>query len=674
MSTPADLILPGRATTKPDGFSRIRSYLETLDHSSKEIGLSSLGVAVVVLLAMAASTYAAAVVLAIVTGRHLYGDGSWFLIKMLSENHVAVWNVHGWHDLFVGRFGAFAYQEYPTLLASRLHVTNIKTLILIYGATLFCFKPLSILICYRFVRDKRLVIFPLLTLFAVTMNGEVYLVSETHLMTALFWPALFGLMYRRKFDAFDVVLMVVVSAPLLLCYETMVAYGLFLCGACVYRYQVVVEDRWEKWLSWILFSWYALGVLFAGLAIVLPRDAANRDGFLRSMLFIFRNDHIGARVSCIVLVLCALVVLIPERHRRILNSVVAVSVLVSLAIPAYIILRPQATNFGTHVIARTMNATGPLALLAAFLLLHFQLIRIGVFQYQRLFVMAAVLGICQSSWSMIASTQWSNMLTVLRAELRTHAGPVPFERTVLSQWIVDGQPIRALHADWPLITLSILYSENHAVRTILLPPPAAFHPFDPYSSAKLPDLRRFGFSYADYVAAKPPTRNYELGEWISFAEPWNAAMIKERGWWNAESWGTWSSDEAAILVNLPKSENSELLLQGMVGAFVNEKNPDIHVAVFANKQPIGEWEFHYKPGSEPYQKRELVIRKEALSQTRPLELLFHVSGVHSPSELGMGNDPRKLGFAVAQMRLIACKGTDCDVEPANSNARKATAN
>ena len=243
---------------------------------------------------MAAALYVSQAALAVVYGRHLFNDGAWFVVKMLSENHIAIWNPHGWHDFYVGRFGAFAYQEFPTLLASRLRVRNPQTLIWIYGATLYSFKPLGILLCYGFARDKRLVIFPVLTLFAVSMNSEAYLISETHLMTALFWAALFGLICRRReFNSLDLAAMILVSAPLLLCYETMAVYGLILCAACVYRYFAVANSRREKWLCWIFFAWYGLGAIFGALAIVFPRDPSNRNGFLQGISCVPHRTHRG---------------------------------------------------------------------------------------------------------------------------------------------------------------------------------------------------------------------------------------------------------------------------------------------------------------------------------------------------------------------------------------------
>jgi len=484
-----------------------QSDLKAVDRSHGSVPLNSLGTAVMLLLTMAAAAYAGQAFMAVVTGRHLYWDTSWFLVKLLSERHIAVWNAHGWRDFFVGRFGTFAYQETPTLLAMRLRVRDPHLLSLIYGVTLFSFKPLGLLLCYRFARDKRLVIFPLLTLFAGTMNSEASIGSETHLMSALFWPALFGLMYCREFKGWVLAAMIAVSAPLLVCYETMAMLGLFLCAACIYRLIAVARGRRERWLSWVFFGWYSLGVIFGALAIAFPRDATNRSGFLKSTFFFLHADHIGARVSVLVLLLCAAVVLIPERCRRILNTLTAIGTLGSLAIPLYIILHPQATNFGTNVVARTMHASVCFVLALAFIALHFHLLQVGAAQYKRLFVMAAVLGICQSGWSLVASSQWSNMLTVLRAELRTHAGAVALEDTLLVQSVVDGQPIRELHADWPLMSLSILYSDNRTVRTIVFADTARFLPFDPYDPGSLPNLHRFGFSYAPYVAALAKKRS-----------------------------------------------------------------------------------------------------------------------------------------------------------------------
>ena len=635
--------------------SRWRKYWESVEQAHEAASLSTLGTPVMLLLGASAAVYFTYVTLAIVTERHLFGDGAWFLVKMLSENRIAIWNVAGWHDFFVGRFGAFAYQEFPTLAASRLGLRNLHELSIVYGITLFSFKPLSILLCYRFARDKRWIVFPVVSLFAVTINSEGYMVTETHLMSALFWAALFGLLSYRELKGWDFLAMVVVSAPLLVCYETMAAYGVVLCGASAYRIVAIAHSKREKWLTVSFGLWYALGAFFGVLAIIFPRDLANRGDFLKSLFFMITNDHIGARISCVVMMLCVIVLVVPRHYRWISNLLVAVSILCALAIPIYILRYPERTSLDVQILARTMSAIAPLGLAAVFLAVYFGFIRVDAGKYKRLLAIAAVLGICQSSWQLIATAQWSQMVVLLRSELRTHSGPVPFEGSLLSQWVVDGYPVRSMHADWPLMPMSIIFADHGKVRALLLPPIGGYEPFNPFSERTLPDLRRYGIDYRPYLESLGTrTSAYELGAPISFDAKADAYGVREIGqWWEPEPWGTWTGKDAGLAISFAKSVKTNLVLELVAGAFVNEKNPQISVQVRVNDIAAGSWSFSYKKDAPPYQTNTLTLPKEALGKAMPVMIWFQVSGARSPSELGMGGDPRALGLAVVHMRLFA---------------------
>jgi hypothetical protein len=608
---------------------------------------------VLLLLTLSAGFYASYVWLAIATQRHLFGDGAWFFVKMLSENHIAIWNVAGWHDVFVGRYGAFAYQEYPTLLASRLGIRDLRELSVVYGLTLFAFKPLGLLLCYHFARDKRCIIFPIITLFAITINSEGYLVTETHLMSALFWAALFGLLYCPRFKGWDLAAMVVVSAPLLLCYESMALYGVVLIGGCIYRSIAVSESSGDKWLTIGFGLWYAMGTIFGVLALAFPRSPTQLGAFLDSVLFVFRNDHIGARASCIVMLLFALLILIPSRSNWVSNSIAAISIVCSLAIPVYILRHPGRTSFDSHILARTMNASMPLGVAAFFLATHLDWIRINIEKYKRLFVMAAALGICQSCWHLIATVQWAQMLTLLRAEVRTHSGVVPFEGSLLSQWTVDGAPVRNLHADWPLMPMSIIFADHGNVRTLLLPPIGKFQPFNPFSPDTLPDLTRYGVTYQPYIATlSTEPLQYGPGAWISFNARTDLAGVHEVGeWWEPEPWGTWSGKEAGISFSLSPNVSSELVLEMLAGAFVNEKNPHLKVKVLINDIAVGDLDFNYSKGGEIYHTYQIALPKQALSKASPAVVWFKVTGARSPADVGISNDPRILGLALVRIRL-----------------------
>jgi hypothetical protein len=626
--------------------------MKNSDLARQPVRLSSMGMPVMVLVTMAAAAYLFQACIAIATGRHLFGDGSWLLLRLLAENHITHLNNNTWNDFFVGRLGSFSYQQLPALLASRLGVHSLKVLSVVFGVTLFSFKPLSILLCYRFARDKRYVLFPLLSLFAATMNSEGYLISETHLMSALFWAALFGLLYPRDFGWFDLAAMIVVSAPLILCYETMAVFGLVLVGACIYRRRAIAKSPQEKWLTVVFGAWYSLGVIFALLAIILPRDLTQRADFFKGLLFVFHYRHIGARVSCIFLILCALIVAIPAIYKKTLTVLVGLAIICSLGIPAFILIHPELTSLDEHIVARTMNASVPLALAGAFLAVYFGLVQVDTEKYQRLFAMVAVLGICQSAWSLVASRQWSNMLTVLRSELRTHTGPVPFENSLLSRPTLDGQPMRAMHAEWPLMSLSIVHADEGKVPAILLPSSTSFYPFDPHIPSALPHLERFHINYSRYLAALPKTSPYELGQWIDFGDSGNAITFETGGWWRPEPWGTWTMEQAGLTIDVGGAVKSDLVMEAVAAVFVSEKNPAVDVEVLVNDAPAGEWSFRFKSGAPEYQTHRMVLSQKALNKAVPAVIRFRVTGAGSPESVGVGGDRRMLGLALRRVRLL----------------------
>jgi hypothetical protein len=474
--------------------------LTGLEPRPSAVPLSSLGTRAVVLLSAAGTAYLLHVLYAVFVSRHLFGDASWFLLKMLSENHVARWYTD-YRDFYVGRYGAFAFQEYPTLLFSRLGITSLATLSTIYGVTLFAFKPLSLVLCYHFSKDKRAVVFPLLTLFAGSINSEAYIVSETHLFVALFWPALIILLCAESISGTTLLVLSALSAPLILCYESMALYGIVLCAACIYRARALSRSRGERVAGWILFGWYLLGVVLAGLSIANPRDPSNRSGFLRGMFFVLRYGDVAAWVSCIVLALVIIILLGRIRSRGELRRLVALSAALSSLIVLQIVAWPGQTNFGLHVMARSMNVLVPLLVVPLYLMWHLGKLLIDTAQFRAALLITASLGIAQSTWNILASSEWSNMMMRLRTEVRNNRGVIPLEKSAMFRRTIDGAPIRRLHGDWPLLPLSIFLADAGNVSAMIDPGSAPFRPFDPYVAGSLPALERYGVRYDTYLEA-----------------------------------------------------------------------------------------------------------------------------------------------------------------------------
>jgi FkbM family methyltransferase len=162
-------------------------------------------------------------------------------------------------------------------------------------------------------------------------------------------------------------------------------------------------------------------------------------------------------------------------------------------------------------------------------------------------------------------------------------------------------------------------------------------------------LEDFGYSvtplpHRDYLALPAP--DYLLGSTISFANSGNADQFKS-GWWSsAEPWGSWTiGNTADIVLPLTKVPKKDLVLNGMVKAYINEKNPQQEIAVIINGRQIDRWIFRHGD----IQQRKAAIPVSLLQGfvDRPiLHITFQMKNPISPSDLKFSDDKRLLGLAV----------------------------
>lgn len=622
-----------------------------------QVPLASMGTVPVALLAMAVACYLAHIVVALATSRHLFGDASWFLVKMLAENHIAVWYTDFWRDFYVSRLGTFFTLQYPTLLLSRLGVRDLFTLSYAYGLTLFVHKPLSLWICYRFASDKRLFVFPLLALFAGSINVEGYIVSESHLMVSLFWAILFILLCPNELGWGSLGLLTVLSAPTFSCYESMVFFAVPLVGACIWRLKKrIAGSPTQRVVLIALMVLYSLGALFAFLSIVFPRDPTNRGVFFRSLVMLLspQYDHIGARVSLLVLLLVVVALFVSDRLARVLKPLVVVAVIGSASIVLYILWFPIRTNMEAHIVARGLNLVVPVGVSVLFLLEYFKLLPRGEKKLAAIAVMVASLGIGQSVWQMVASAQWFNVLALLRGELRQGSGLLRYEDTLLARYSVDGLPVCNMHARWPLLPLGILLAPHGVVKSLVAAPQGSFTPFDPTSPGQLPQLTNYGVDYGPYVRnmIAAASKHYRLGDVIRFTETSFGPSNLSAGWSSPEPWGVWSSgSEAALSLNPPSGLDTDATLSVEASSYVGPKNPSLVVRVLVNGGLCGTWVFRFQDGDRQPKMRRIRIPREYINRSRPVKIVFQFDSPRSPLELGDSNDPRKLGLGLRSIVL-----------------------
>jgi hypothetical protein len=596
------------------------------------------------------------VIVAIASQRYLFGDNPWFLIKLLSEGHSANWSTNWPKDFYVSRIGAFAVLELPTLLASVVAPDRFPLLSAVFGATAFLHKPLALAACYAAVKDKRWLVFPAASLFAASINAEIYIASETHLLLSLFWPLLFLLLFSERLHGWRLVLVSLLAIPTILSYETMLVFGMFLAVAAFRAGLGAPRSRGQRWIRASLAAWFVLGALFGAIAILHPRDAIQRDAFLSGLLSFAAHPamHVGATLSAFVGLVCAGILVAGERHPRLVRLLVALGVASSAAVLLPILIAPERTDFAPQVGARVLHVPLP-ALLAIVVLLAFRgAIRIGARTFNALFVVISALGIAQSTWQLLATSQWSNMLTLLKQELRTHSGPLPYEQSAMSRAAVGGQPVAALHARWPLLPLSVVLAEGRVVRSMIVFRDGTFQPFDPDRQSDFPRLERYGFDARPYFEALRSSRAYRPGAVIDFTDRGNSGRYRTGSWWTPEPWATWTGGpESGLRLELAGWDGGDLELDATMGSFVNDRNPAVSVQVLANDCPVATWDFMASRRDDQIRPRRAILPASCLARREEVAIDFRIRGAMSPDAAGRGGDPRKLAVAFVNARLGA---------------------
>ena len=244
------------------------------------------------------------------------------------------------------------------------------------------------------------------------------------------------------------------------------------------------------------------------------------------------------------------------------------------------------------------------------------------------------------------------MLATLRYELLLHEGPLVYGDSILSKQ-VGPLHLSELHAGWPLLPLSLYVQGQGEIRSLLVPAAGSYMPFDPLAPATLPDLSRYRIRYDDYREFLAHQWQYRLGETLTFTSGGSAAPFMRGNWQGVEDWATWGS-ESDFGLDLPMNTEElpkTVLLSAMVAPNLSPKYPEMAVQVLVNNVAVGTWKFQYSPDvfHRPgrCKSRVMCLRCRILCKS---DSMF-AGVVHSPSEMGKGQDPRKLSLAFVKLTL-----------------------
>lgn len=435
---------------------------------------------------------------AIFVSRGLYADGVYFFAVNLERRSFLIWGG-------LVRFFSQSLAQWPVVLAVNCGVTSMPALLLLQGCGLFGWFAVSLWLCWWAVRrEPRYMLFPLAGVFAGAMNAEFDAITDSHRFVCLFWPLLLLMLFRTGRLAAAVT--VLLAIPMLMAYETMLCFGPMLAGVALWRRGQAAAGSAARRLWTALAAWFGAGTLVALQATIDPEIPSNRMNFWWSMTsFLQLSNRVHYPVLFSLAALAAMALMLSGRpawlnRTPVLAALAGIGMAAGGVIACLPIAAPATLDVRMHHDARVLNLMVPFVLALALFAVRAGWLAVAAAPWRRAWVVVAVLGIVQSLWHLGATYQWSRYLTILRDEVESNAGLIPYERSAQSR--LGDAPYHnsaSMNWHWTLPLTSIIVSRGGRVNAIVENPVGireSWQPFDPRVPEQLPDLRRYGITYS----------------------------------------------------------------------------------------------------------------------------------------------------------------------------------
>lgn len=601
---------------------------------------------------------------AIVTGRPLYGDASWFLVKILSTGDVTRF-YDTFDHIYYSRLTAYWLTQFPTVIALHLKVYSIQILSLILGSTYYAVKLASLVICYFILpkTKKKYFLFPLFALFAGSINSDIYLVSETNVAVSFLWPLAFLLTDDREIRIPRWLIGSVAIVAASFTYESWAFFAPLLLVAGIItlkRSKLGNRRRLGSMVSLLLVP-----TLTNWLAILVPRDAENKGGFVLGAVKAFtdtRNGFPSWHVEILASTLAAItfLMLLTLSHRTLKHNVAKLLfALIALAIvivpPLQYMVIHNGLEFGYSIMDR---GVGGVAIQVGLLLLYIACLHTPAVNVSRAFALSTTLlcalVVSQISCQLIATRSWVNATRAVQTTVATRAGAIPCDVIDHHDEPVGTPPPSTIICSWWAYPLSVLYARHNNVGSILIPHNLTFQPFDPFVSSDLPHFISGGPHYARYETALTSDFHVQLNKTYTFTSSSPSTVMLRNGFSYPESWGTWTdASRASMHVCIPHINTAtNVQLTFTITPFLVPRQPALSAIVKVAGRTVADWTFRI--GRAPPVNRQLVINPQDLPASGCSDITFEFPTTRrSPLQLGVSSDPRNLGFAIIRMRASA---------------------
>jgi hypothetical protein len=559
--------------------------------------------------------YVGAVVYSILVEQPFFSDGGHFFLRILEYKSVM-------DPGNIPRIWGHYFTEIPIL--SVLKFTSIKDVSILsyfFSSGFYLAQAFCLLVCFGIARktNQNYMLFAVMGIIGISGNAMFLTVQDALLMSYLFWPLLFYLTLMEEYTPFHAIMAVGIALISTRTYESAMLNNPVLLTVL----GVIAVKGWKgathlTKVTWIVIGGFlAAGIYVAVDSVLNPIYHGNQANFLKSIQSVVQNPQVLFTTVSLVL-LC--IHLIRNDDRLYKGSILFLGV-TGLLIGLLPLLLPSLAPPWHHYYARSYVVyVLPVFGLIVFYVMRFKK-NITSMQWKRASSVCLILATVQLVCHISMTFKWQCFRTVFIEELVTHQGPINFEDARISNHLLN-----PLSWDWTNPTMSIIWSPNHYVTTVIANPVNSKRSWEPIKVLDLdtfPKLAEYGFSYKKYkesIAALPLLPIYSVG--------WSVAEGNHR-------WSIASHAEISIINN---STVPQLVSVEFISATIKHRNIEISIngkhlqnLSLGNNGPFG----HFKQNS-------IML----VPGTNTLTIQTDI-----PAELPGNGDPRKLSFGISNLRI-----------------------
>jgi hypothetical protein len=412
--------------------------------------------------------------------RHLYADGSYYLIKVLEKRDFAIFEP-------TRRFAQYIMEGPLWAAINWLHITNFRILSWVYGATLFLHPIVSLWGCWHILkkRNRALMILPALSWACLTLCTSFFIISESWVGVSLFWPIYFLLLYNRhKLRKMEGLFLVAMCAASIRVYEGFFISASLLAFLAYRRVHRSFKHREIEITTILALVCLGFAIVYDLYWSIYPRDPGNQISLLKGIFVIFRCAPAYSIAFAV-----AIFTRWNHRKSRAVIYCIAIFLLAAFAWASVPWISVLNINPNRHADIRFINNLLPAGLgMLPFAATKIRFLRPTFGRFRRIAFAGFAFAVLM--WQFASCVAWQKYIKDFSATLSSNRGCLELKDTCLS----------CCGFDWPwtMPCMSIVLSaiEGKPLETIVLnKPDCGWEPFNPRTPSEYPDLSGYGVRY-----------------------------------------------------------------------------------------------------------------------------------------------------------------------------------